>query len=479
MLSARTRISLCLFAVCSITSAVIAQEVSVAKVREAMDRAARFFGERVAVEGGYVWDYSTDFKERRGEGPARPRQNWVQPPGTPSVGEAFLRAYERTGDEYCLQAAKRAAHSLAWGQLSSGGWDYSIDFDPERAGRFRYRRDLEDGRTDPGKKSITSTFDDDTSQSALCLLIEYDRVTRFTDETVHRAARFAIDHFLKVQRPNGGWPQRFIGPCDPAEWPARNARYPDEWSRTFAGVDYRYFYTLNDHVAHDLIRTLLLACDVYGDKACLDAALRTGDFFIAAQLPEPQPTWAQQYNAAMEPAWARKFEPPAAVSYESVSVARSLGELYVRTGEEKYRKPIGPFLDWLDRSRLPDGQHARFCELRTNKPLYFTRKYELVYTDDDMPTHYSFKSNLDVAGLRRWYEGLPARREAEAARPTDAVRDVAGPRISAQRLQAVLRGLDDQGRWIDSDGKITSQTFIRNLDVLSGWLAHAGGRPGG
>ena len=38
-------------------------------------------------------------------------------------------------------------------------------------------------------------------------------------------------------------------------------------------------------------------------------AERAGDFILAAQMPEPQPAWAQQYDAAMHPAWARKFEP--------------------------------------------------------------------------------------------------------------------------------------------------------------------------
>lgn len=443
---------------------------SAADVREAMDRAVRFFGENVAVDGGYVWTYSNDFKQRWGEGSASARQIWIQPPGTPSVGQAFLRAYERTGNAYCLEAARRAAHALAWGQLSSGGWHYSIDFDPVGAKEFHYRRDVEAGDAEPGKKVRTSTFDDDTSQSALCLLMELDRATKFADETVHKAARYALDHYLRVQRPNGGWPQRFEGPCKPAEWPARSARYPESWPREYGGVKYQYFYTLNDDVAHDLIRTMLLAHDVYGEKACLDSALRTGDFFIAAQMPEPQPTWAQQYNSDMEPVWARKFEPPSVVSRESVSVVRSLGELYVRTGDEKYLRPIPPFLDWLDRSRLADGRFARFYELRTNKPLFFTMKYELVYTDDDMPTHYSFKSSIDVPALRRWYKDLPGRRQAASKRPELFKELTARGNVSTKRVQEVIHSLDSQGRWLEPDSKIACATFIENLDVLSAWL---------
>lgn len=461
---------------CTVVSAVAcAADLDRAEVRQALLRAARFFGEQVAVDGGYVWHVSLDFQERWGESKAAPRQNWVQPPGTPSVGQAFLQAFELTGETYCLEAARRAAHSLAWGQLSSGGWHYSINFDPQAAQGFHYRRDLEAGTTEAGKKQRTSTFDDDTSQSALCFLMEFDRATNFADETVHRAARFALDAFLKVQRPNGGWPQRFDGPCDPAAWPARPARIPESWSRTFPNVAYGSYYTMNDDVAHDLIRTLLLAHDIYGSKEALASAYRTGDFFIAAQLPEPQPSWGQQYNANMEPAWARRFEPPSVVTRESVSVVRSLGELYVRTGDEKYRRPIAPFLAWLERSRLEDGRFARFYELGTNRPLYFNLKYELVYTDDDMPTHYAFKINVDVPALRRWYDQLPGRRAAQVDQASSARTrwsSYSQARLpNVEQVREVLRDLDAQGRWLDKDGRIASQTFIRNMDVLSAWLA--------
>src|SRR4051812_44646109 len=52
----------------------------------------------IATEGGYLWWYSEDLRERRGEEKATATQVWVQPPGTPSVGGAFLRAYAATKD---------------------------------------------------------------------------------------------------------------------------------------------------------------------------------------------------------------------------------------------------------------------------------------------------------------------------------------------------------------------------------------------
>ena len=101
-----------------------------------------FFTTQVATEGGYLWRYSADLKTREGEGRADEHTVWVQPPGTPSVGMAFLDAFQATGDELYLDAARQAGYCLVRGQLASGGWDYRLHFDAERRRRYAYRVDL-------------------------------------------------------------------------------------------------------------------------------------------------------------------------------------------------------------------------------------------------------------------------------------------------------------------------------------------------
>ena len=165
---------------------------------------------------------------REGEGTATDTMIWVQPPGTPSVGMAFLTAYEATGDSCYLDAARGAAHALVRGQLRSGGWDYRIEFDPERRRRYAYRVDS-NSRKDARN---VSTLDDDVSQSALRLLMRVDKALDFKDEKIHEAAQFALSAFLEVQYPNGAWPQRFSGPPDPAQFPVKKACYPESWSWT-------------------------------------------------------------------------------------------------------------------------------------------------------------------------------------------------------------------------------------------------------
>ncbi len=105
----------------------------------AMKRASVHYRQRVARHGGYVYFYSLDLNKRWGEGQASADQIWIQPPGTPTVGLAFVRAYEATGDKFYLDAATDAALAVIQGQLKSGGWTNSVDFDPRSPQTAAYR----------------------------------------------------------------------------------------------------------------------------------------------------------------------------------------------------------------------------------------------------------------------------------------------------------------------------------------------------
>ena len=133
-----------------------------AQAETALVKAVTYLGTHVATNGGYLWWYSPDLTERAGEGKASETQIWVQPPGTPSVGFAYLRAYEKTKDLRYLEAAKETADALIWGQLKCGGWDYKIDFDPKSSKRWYYRHDTEAG-VDGTEKRNRGTFDDNTT----------------------------------------------------------------------------------------------------------------------------------------------------------------------------------------------------------------------------------------------------------------------------------------------------------------------------
>lgn len=464
---------------CVLMEASAQQAPSRAEAAAALEKAVAFFRQKVSVEGGYLWRYSSDLSLREGENVATASMGWVQPPGTPSVGEAYLAAYRRTKDKRLLDAAVETAHALAKCQLHSGGWDYRLEFDPVKRSQYAFRSD---GKPSDKARNVT-TLDDDTTQTALRYLMHVDRELEFKDKPIHDSALFALDSLIKAQYPNGAWPQRFSEPPKAADFPVVKASYPESWPRTWPNVNYMSYYTLNDNAQADVIDTMFEAAEIYNDTKYSDAARRGGDFLILAQMPEPQPAWAQQYNAQMQPAWARKFEPPSVTGGESQGAIRILMAVYRQTGDKKYLEPIPRALAFLKKSELPNKRLPRFLELNTSKPLYFTRQYELVYTADDLPTHYSFSVPSNVDRLKDEYGRLVATDTAKLkpARREETLKITSELTAAARKA---IDSLDTRGAWVDSgrlradgqakataEGVIATQTFIRNLDTLSRFLA--------
>jgi hypothetical protein len=196
-------------------------------------------------------------------------------------------------------------------------------------------------------------------------------------------------------------------------------------------------------------------------------------------MPEPQPAWAQQYNYEMKPIWARKFEPPAIAGDESQEAIETLMEIYRVTGKRKYLEPILRALAYLNRSLLPDGRLARFYELRTNRPLYMSRRgdtYSLTYDDSDLPSHYGWKMKSRLGEIeKRCYRLM---------QDTHDMADFSSKEIAA-RVRRVIDDLDSQGRWLSvyDNGPlvgqpkfelnmpyISSAVFSANIELLSDYL---------
>ena len=462
----------------------IAGEPTRAEVEMALLRAAKFFREEVSTQGTYLWQYSADLSKREGEGKATKTQGWTQPPGTPSIGMAYLQAWHATTNKYFLEAARETAHALIHCQLRSGGWQHSLELDPELRKKIAYR---EAGANENGRN--VTTFDDDTSQAALRFLVRTDIALRLEDRRLHEAAVYALNSILKAQYPNGAWAQGYDKFPDAKQFPVIKAAFPTEWSKTWPGSQqYWTYYTLNDNNLANLVDTLFEVA-----RACEEnkydqtfaalatdfrkAAERVGDFLILAQMPDPQPAWAQQYDFQMQPAWARKFEPPAVTAGESQGALRALLRIYGETANPKYLEPIPRALEYLRKSRLSDGRLARFYELRTNRALYFTKDYQLTYDDSDVPTHYAFKIGDQTGAIANEFErirNLPKDQLAPKKRATD--------RPTSEQVQKILTALDNRGRWIESGRLryhgpedsttevIRSATFVRNVEALSNYL---------
>lgn len=453
------------------------------QARAALRKATDYLSS-ISTEGGYLWRYSEDLSERRGEATATATQIWVQSPGTPSVGLAFLDAYTATKDERHLAAAQAAAVALVRGQLESGGWNYLVEFDPRARRAWAYRSDARGREGGSARRRNTTTFDDDNTQGALRFLMAFLGTATNRPSTELKIIREALDYglakMMEAQYPNGAWPQRYDGQAhDLAKHPVRPARAPKTWARAWPKPDYSGYYTLNDHTQRDCIRTMLMAHKHFGDRRFLEAARKGGEFLILARLPEPQPGWAQQYNFDMEPAWARAFEPPAICSAESVGVMRMLMELFLETGEERLLEPIPAFVAWLKRSEIGPNKWARYYELETNKPIYGDRDGKIHYTlseiSEERQRGYGWEGSFGVPQAIADYEAVRAEgREKFLAqqRRKEAMR-----KPSQSEIARILAEQDAQGRWL-ANGWIETRRFIANMEALVEYLRASGTIPG-
>lgn len=455
-------------ALLSLRSRANAQDDLRTQTLDTLKRAGAFYHSKVASHGGYVYYYSLDLRERWGEGKANPDILFVQPPGTPTVGLAFLKAYEATKDPFFLDAARDAAEALVYGQLQSGGWTQTIHYAPaKRMGKYRNGK---------GGSWNVSSLDDGQTQAALEFLFQIDRALGFKNKSIHEAAQYGLDALLKAQFPNGAFPQVWTSPVEAK--PIVKARYPDyDWRTEGRVMDYWNYYTLNDNLAGDVLETLLTAEAVYKDKRVTRAIEKLGDFLILAQMPDPQPGWCQQYSYEMHPIWARKFEPAAITAWESQDVMRTLIRISQHTGNKKYIEPIPRALAYFKKCVLPDGNVARYYELKTNKPLYMNAKYQLTYDDADAPTHYGWKQPARFDRIEKAYE------DARAGKPLPREANI---KVTEADVRRILQALDDQGRWVSvhkgeklvgqprfAEGfrYLDSAVFSRNMELLSAYVA--------
>jgi len=479
------------------------------EVKSALIKAVTFMHSKAAVHGGYVYRYSADFTLREAEGIPGPDTIWIQPPGTTALGEAMLDAYEATQDKVCLDAATGAARAVSRTQLQSGGWDYSGNLGASHRQAAFYCRSVDGSVSaknafaahEPGwhlwkqrkLKLNLATLDDDVTQSATRLLVRVNATLKQQDEEIHDAAGFALIALRSVQYPNGAWSASFDalteGEFSKELYPIKSASYPADWPRKWP-KDFTGCYVLNDNLHATAMRTLLLAAKLNNDADALAAAKRAGDFLLLAQMPDPQPAWAQQYDADMHPCWSRAFEPSSISGRESQAVMWALLRLVEATGDKKYLAPIPRAVNYLKRSRLPNGKIARFYELQTNKPLYFVRGkggkgFELSYDGTHASSNYGWEWNYEGDAILAAMEALKsgakpmypkAEHELWNLPPSDADVDTILKSMNADG--AWLETGDERG-WIrDASGKkvhptggVThSDTFVQNVRALSAWL---------
>ncbi|MBK8503762.1 MAG: hypothetical protein IPL46_17050 [Saprospiraceae bacterium] len=188
------------------------------------------FFHSINIEGGYVYHYTLDLKEKWGEGKTDDHTIEVQPPGTPTVGMSFLRAYLVLKSPDFLLAARDAANALIKGQNKFGGWDHKIHFNKDIAPKV--------------------SFDDNQTQSAISFLMALDQ--HIDDPLLTSSIEKALQMMIDTQLENGGWPHQ----------------YPPQGN-------YHDYATFNDQGINDCVRVMLEAEAQY-DKVTYQNSLGPG-----------------------------------------------------------------------------------------------------------------------------------------------------------------------------------------------------------
>jgi PelA/Pel-15E family pectate lyase len=367
-----------------------------------MKRATTFMVEKASYRGGYVWSYLADFSRRWGEMEAYETMIWVQPPGTATVGQLLLDAYEATGDDYYYLAAARAGEALALGQHASGGWNYMIDFAGEASLRRWYQTIGKNGwRLEEFQHFYdNATFDDGgTAESTRFLLRLY--VER-GDAKFRVAAERAVRFILDSQHANGCFPQR----------------HPmTEKSVSDGQPEFPRYFTFNDDVAAENIDVLIMVYRTLGDPSVLEPVRRAMDCFLKLEGTPPQAGWSLQYGPDLAPAAARNYEPAELSTKTTYQNVAELSNFYALTGQKKYLERIPAALAWLESVRLPGtpngvpGEYPATVAVGSNRPMYVHRRGSNVtngkyYFDEDPKktiVHSKQIRELDVEALRARY----------------------------------------------------------------------------
>ncbi len=414
---------------------------------DAMKRAAKFMNETVSYRGGYVWQYLPDFSTIWGEMEAKRTMCWIQPPGTPTAGHAFLDAYHATGQGYYYEAAHRTAKALVEAQHPAGGWNYIHDFAGERSLRQWYTTIGANGwRLEEFQHYYgNATFDDaGTAVSSQFLLRMYleKRDPRFL-LPVLKAIGFVLAAQFKGGVADGGWPQRWpVNPNAISSMPQPNPQQlpPDSWAGMEDG-DYTTMVTFNDDVAGENIKFLLMCVVGLGATHLVPHIHRAMECLRRLQQPGPQAGWGLQHLAtdrggrpAGAPAAARSYEPRGLATHTTQTNVQQLFNYFLLTGDRKYLARVPEALDWLETCKLTPQQiadnpllagrtHPTYIELGTNVGRFVHRYGSNIwngayyFNHDHRVTlsHYSQGRNINITGMRATYEQLNAMTDAQVA----------------------------------------------------------------
>lgn len=322
---------------CYVAVFLISSSFNFVHADEVRDRALKTLDQSLQAmaefqrHGGWGVAWSLDEKVVWGEHLPIP-DDWitVQSPATPTAAGIYLRAGQVLDDPRWIAVAGKAKEALCKLQTAEGG--------------LPHEGPPSDG---PAKRA---SFDDGVTTGALDFFIDWWHHTKDPQDfvAIERVGKFIL---TSQYADSGGWPQSYPLPSN-----------------------YGRYITFNDGNFSQIISSLFKLERESGDVRYRNAAVRGGECILKLQGGTGQSIWAQQYHPeTLEPAWARKFEPPGYTPAESSVVCDTLVELFLETGDYRYVESLGRALKWYESHKLKNGKYARLYEPDTGRPVYGRR----------------------------------------------------------------------------------------------------------
>jgi PelA/Pel-15E family pectate lyase len=274
-------------------------------------------------------------------------------------------------------------------QKTNGGWPKNYDM------QAILTPDQKDSLL-KAKTELHTTFDNGSTYAQVAYLAKAYTATK--KETYKTAVEKGLDYILSAQYSNGGWPQYY---------PLEN--------------NYSRYITFNDDAYIGIMQVLKDIADNSADYLFLEngqrqklvAAFDKGiGCILKTQINDAgKPTaWCQQYDElTLQPAWARKFEPPGICNNESAGIVLFL--MSIRDPSQAIKIAIQDAVAWFNDSKITDtkvvtidapemvtpftiSKHdkvvmhspgappvwTRYYELKTHRPLFCNRDSKVVYS---------------------------------------------------------------------------------------------------
>lgn len=285
---------------------------------------------------------------------------------------------------------KEIADNILLFQKNNGGWPKNYDM-------FAILTDEQKNEVAKYKDVLNTTFDNGTCYTQIrALAIAYANVK---DRRYKEAAIKGLQYILSAQYKNGGWPQYY---------PLEN-----NYSREITfndGAMMGIIYLLEDILVtknplYDFIDSNL--------RGQLQRSYEKGiDCILKTQIRDNGvlTAWCQQHDEkTLEPAWARKFEPPSICDGESAGIVQFL--MGIDHPNQRIINAVQSAVRWFDDSKILNTRvekitaqtmqtpfrtsktdrivvidstappiWTRYYELKTHRPLFCNRDSKVVYS---------------------------------------------------------------------------------------------------